>query len=351
MPGMGDWLNELSTRIALPTGERGFTYNDPPPVPAVPPVAPVTPPLAGAPPIVETPAPTPETPAPAPETPTSTPTSTAGTDPVSPVLRSWLQQYHSGYNVLPPEMFNMFNGDAILREIQKFDPNARWTQTAQYGGEGGDGPMGYRLDYDVTKLPTVGGPGGGRSIFETGYVPVQDGATLLHPEMTYDDPYYGKITPAQNVKKASDPWWTYAAPIAVGMVAPWAAGALAASGIGGAAGLTAGVTGSGLTSGASSWWSNLLAKAPSTAKQLASGTFNPGAFAAGVGANALGIPSELSQPAISAGSALLARPKFAGYDPGAYNSAGSAKKPGSGDSQLVANDFAADPYGFSKGTA
>ena len=36
-----------------------------------------------------------------------------------------------------------------------------------------------------------------------------------------------------------------------------------------------------------------------------------------------------------------------GYDPTAFNSSGSAAKPASGDTKLVATQFADDPYRFS----
>lgn len=352
MGNMANWLNELDTRIVTGRPVSTAPFEPPATTPGLERTretssgeAPVT-----TPPITETAPPAATEPPPAAtEPPPAVTEPPPAADPVSANLRGWLQQFRSGMNVLSPEMYQLYNGDEILRELQKFDPNARWTPTAQWGGEGGDGPMGYRLDYDVTKLPTVGGPGGGRDVF--GWAAVQDGANLIRPEMVYEDPYYGKITPSQNIKKAADPWWTYAAPLAVGVVAPWAAGLAAGAGIGGAAGLTSAVTGSGVAPGATSWWTNAMRGAPSVAKQVASGNFNPAAFAAGVGADALGIPAVLSRPAIGVGSELLSRPRNAGYNPEAFNNAGSQRRPGSNDSALVATEFAADPYGFSKGTA
>jgi hypothetical protein len=250
----------------------------------------------------------------------------------------WLQQQVSGHNVLTPEMYDYFGGDDLLAQLQKFDPAARWSLVDIGGGEAGSSGQGLRLDYDPAKLPAVGGPGGGRSIFDAGLVPVYDNSNLHNPAMVYEDPYYGRLTIAANVVKEKQPWWVTAAPLVVAGLAT-AGAAVPALAAGGVAGGTAGVTGgaAGLAAGniaaggASTWWSQLLAKAPSIAKAVTPATSTPWTPpetpAAPAAGNALGIPSE--------------------YTAAGYNSAGSAKKPGSNESALVATQFADDPYRFS----
>lgn len=350
MSDMAAWINELGNRIATgrpvmtapvetstPTPTSNVertreTSGGEPPV-TTPPITTTSPPAATEPP-------------PAAGTPTS---------PVSADLRGWLNNFIWSNGELNDDLFAA-HSDQILTEVRKFDPNARWVMKTAGGPAGESGYMQsptYALDFDRAKLPTVGGPGGGRTIFDTGFVPVYEDSKLFNPELVYEDPYYGKLTVQGNVKKEKDPWWVYAAPLAVSLVAPWAAGLAAGAGVGGAAGLTAAATGSGLSAaqGAAPWWANALRGAPNVAKQVASGNFNPYGFAAGLGADALGIPASLSRPAITVGSELLNRPRNDGYNPQNYNNTGSAPKSGSNESALVANDFATDPYGFSKGTA
>lgn len=264
-------------------------------------------------------------PVPTPDPGTTTPTTPAAPDPMlppepaapalAPGLRDWLLQHASGNNVLDQAAYDYFHGDDILRQIQQFDPNARWTPTEIGGGEAGTQGQGLRLDFDVTKLPGVGGPGGGKSIFDAGLVPVYDSnQSLRNADMVYDDPYYGRLTPVQNVNKPKgNPWLEYGGPIAVSLVAPYAAAGLAAAGYGGAAGLTAAATGSGLAAGAASpWWATTAAK---------------------------------SLPAI--GKTIGGPPSTQTWTP---PNVGSLPKPTNNDSSLVATQFADDPYGFSKGT-
>lgn len=183
-------------------------------------------------------------------------------------LATLLAAVTSGNNVLSPELVDLYGGkDAILKALQSFDPNARLTETEQYGGEGGSGPMGLRLDYDVTKAPKSEAGTLGYDLRGSGF------GELKNPNAVYDDSNYGSVTNSANVKKPNDPLWVKLAPIAVGALAPMAGAALAGAGIGGAAGLTAGVTGSGLTGASSlpSWLTSQLAKVPSYAKQLSNG--------------------------------------------------------------------------------
>lgn len=274
-----------------------------------------------------------------------TPTAPAA-DTLKPALRTWLLQQVSGQNVLTPEMYQHLNGDDILAQVQKFDPSARWTLVDISGGEGGSAGQGLRLDFDPAKMPAVAGPGGGRSIYETGLVPVYDDSKLHNPNMIYDDPYYGRLTVAANVVKPKQDWWVTAAPLVIAGLATAGAGipALAAGGGIAAEGGTAAVTGAaaGLDAaniaagGAGSWWSQLLQKSPSLLNQTPNGPFTPAptpytppAAPATVAApNALGIPTEYTAAAFGGGN-------------------GSPKKVGTNDSSLVATQFADDPYRFS----
>ena len=290
-------------------------------------------------------------PAPVP-TPVATPAPVTAAEsnmaPTSATLRNWLLMDRSGLGTLSPEMYAAYGGDDILAQMQKYDPNARWVPTAmnEAGNEAGtpSGVTGFRLDFDPNKLPAVGGPGGGKSLYETGLVPVYDNSELYNPAMVYDDPYYGRMTVARNVVKGREPWWTYAAPIAVSLLAPYAGAALAGAGIG-AAGGTAAVTGAAAGLGAgniamggpTSWWSTLLKKTPNVARQVGEGNFNPTALAASTAANAFGLPSGVGEAATAAWNTW--NPRNYGSSPG-----GTAKKPDSNDSQLVATQFADDPY-------
>lgn len=307
MPDMAGWFGQLERRFQIPEQERGipldgggrdFSTPTAPvtPDPAAPPVSPPT-------------------------------TNTSPDSTLSPALRDWLLQYASGHNVLTDEMYNYFRGDDILQQVLKFDPNARWTETDISGGEGGGQGRGRRLDFDPRTLPAVGGPGLNNSIFDTGFVPVYDNSNLHHPGMTYDDPYYGRLTPYANVVQEKTPWWVTAAPIAVSLLAPYAAGALAAGGIG--AGVATGaVTGSGVAAGAAGtpWWASALGKAPMAAKAASSYWGTPDVVRPTPG-NAITPPT---------------------YDPTAFGQTGNTPtKPSSNDSSLVATAFADDPYGFS----
>lgn len=187
-------------------------------------------------------------------------------------LASLLDAVTSGAGVLSPELIKLFGGaDSLLSALKTFDPNAKITETEQYGGEGGPGPMGYRLDYDVSKAPKSQGGTLGLDLRPSGFGKLKD------PTAVYDDDNYGSVTNSANVYKPTDPLWTKLAPLAVSVFAPMAGAALAGAGIGGTAGLTAAATGSGL-GGASNlpgWAAQALTKAPQTAGQIANGNFNP----------------------------------------------------------------------------
>ena len=183
-------------------------------------------------------------------------------------LASILQALQSGNGVMSDEQLNHFGGrDAILSALHSFDPNAQLTQTETSGGEGGSGPMGWRMDYDVSKAPTSKGGTLGLDLRTSNF------GKLKNPNAVYNDDQYGSVTNSANVFKPADPLWVKLAPLAVGALAPMAGAALAGAGIGGAAGLTAGVTGSGLGASSSlpSWLTSQLGKLPQYARSLASG--------------------------------------------------------------------------------
>jgi hypothetical protein len=305
MSEMGDWVSALHDRLA--------TVPDPGvPVPGPVETAPVTEPTPGV----------------------TVPDAPVAGDALPPTLRDWLLQQHGGANVLNDAQYDYFKGDEVLRQIQQFDPNARWTTTDIGGGEGGGVGRGRRLDFDVTKLPGVGGPGRGASIYDTGFVPVYDDSKLHNSNMVYNDALYGNLTPYRNVDKGPTPFLEKYGPLiaaAIAMGGPAAAAALAAGGIGagaGAASLGAGAGawgGAALADGAAAapWWATSAVKAiPTLGKNV----------------GALTAPNYATGPVAKAPVQ---------YNPDAYNSGGSPAKPNNNDSSLVATQFAADPYGFS----
>lgn len=183
-------------------------------------------------------------------------------------LETFLAAWRSGQNVLTPEMYEYFGGDAMLEQLRKYDPNATFTDTATYGGEGGDGPMGKRLDFDITKLPSVQGIAPYDLILSNAHERIKD------PSKVYDDPNYGSVTKVGNFYKDPDAKWTKFAPLFVSLLAPMAGGALAAAGIG--AGATAGVTGAAAGLGAGNiamggketLLTQLMRKVPNLARQV-----------------------------------------------------------------------------------
>lgn len=287
----------------------------------------------------------------------------AAAAPINPLLRDYLLQRQSGHNVLSDEMYNYFGGDNILAALRAYDPNASVEQVGM-GDEAGN--MGRRFNFDVRSLPSVTLPNGQTVAGNDSLLqlkPMYDDRSLYHnPDMFYDDPVYGRITPGKNQKEQAKTWMDYAGPLAVGLVAPWAAGALAGAGIGGAAGLTGAVTGSGVAAGAGAapWWASTLGKAPQIARStFGGGGFNPAGLASaalGAGANYFGIPSEFASAAGSfagslgggGGGSRSPQPPKSTYNPQAMANQGSPKKTNSGSS-LVANQFAPGAYNNSWG--
>jgi hypothetical protein len=233
-------------------------------------------------------------------------------------LASFLRQYHSGQGTMTPEMYAHFGGDDILAQLKKFDPNAGVTDTSIGGGEGGDGQMGKRLDFDISKLPSSKSGLDVLDMRTTSGAKEKDGYTFLrNKDAVFQDENYGEITHAKNIGKNSDFLDKYGpmiGPLLVSMVAPMAApamfgamsgGVLGAGALG--AGFTSGVTGGAAGLGAGSIpgamgagtfsasnapsWLKQLGK-PSSLKglggQIQKGKFNPMA-AAGTAASASGI--------------------------------------------------------------
>lgn len=174
----------------------------------------------------------------------------------------------------------------MLDAIRQFDPDARFEFSAGNNSEGSS-PNGQKLYYDASKLPGLSGPGKGQ-LYQMAdeFTPMWDDGDYQNKDMFFDDPNWGKMTYRGNEKKQKDPWWVHAAPLAVGMLAPWAAGGLAAAGIGGTAGLTAGVTGSGMGAAAGGWLGNGISSAtkalPRVAASAAGGDWS-GVARAGIG--------------------------------------------------------------------
>lgn len=209
-------------------------------------------------------------------------------------LSGLLNYLQSGYGTLSPEMYQHFGGDDILTQVQKFDPNAHWT----------DDDGGKRLDYDPSKLPKANG------LEAYTLKPGNWGEKGTARGAAFDDANYGNVIDSKYVNMKNDPLWTKIAPLLVSIAAPAAGAALAGMGIGGTAGLTAAATGSGLGGGSSlpSWLTSQLAKAPTYAGQVANGgdprsMLMNAALGQGVGmaGNALGIDPSTLKTALTLG--------------------------------------------------
>lgn len=200
--------------------------------------------------------------------------------PKTPSLQAYLRYLHSGYmnqDSMDQEMYDYFGGDNILEGIKGFDPDAAWEVVTDEE----TGKKKYRLKYAQEKLP-------GTKFGHHMYAKDTMIGDMADPKLQYNDENYGAITHGKNIKKGADKWWTYAAPLAVGIGAPLAAGALAGAGIGGTAGLTSSVTGSGMGAAAAgkagSTMANLARSFPQQVGSLAEGKFNPTSLAvAGLG--------------------------------------------------------------------
>lgn len=227
-------------------------------------------------------------------------------------LESFLRLVTSGNNVLDDELYQSFGGESILDALRQYDPDAHFTDTmiSEAGNEAGtpSGKMGKRLDFDWSKLPKSKA-GSDFSINPSG---LHD--QVLDSSKVYDDPVYGKVTNSGNFAPDKTTALEIIGPLLVSLGAPMVGGALAGAGIGGAAGLTAGVTGSGLGGAASV--SPLTAGAiktlPSVARSIdQNGGFDPaslGRIIASYGASAAGL-SPYIVPAITTLASLAGQRK------------------------------------------
>lgn len=185
-------------------------------------------------------------------------------------LEGLLKYLASGYQnqAADDSTINAFGGDDMLKAAQQYDPNAHWQTVA-----GGDNGNGRSLVVDIEKLPASQGGKAGYDLRASNHA-----TKLKDPSKVYEDDVYGSVTNSKNFYKEQDAAWTKIAPLLVTMVAPMAGAALAGAGIGGAAGLTAGVTGSGLSGASStlpSWLTSQMSKLPQTAQAVNEGRWNP----------------------------------------------------------------------------
>lgn len=278
----------------------------------------------------------------------------AGDPNIPAPLEMFLRQYYSGHTVLPQEIYDLYGGDQILEAIRKYDPNARWQQTSQYSGEGGEGPNGYQLVFDERTLPAPAGPLGWSRPTNA------EGQGLLRGDMKYYDPIYGWVTDPRNIEHKQNAFDKYGMPIAaaaISMLAPYAAPALfgamgvpaAAAGFtsavtGGAAGLAAGSIPGAAAAGAP-WWAKPAASSVRTVGGAISGMSPPTSPVAPRPSNPAGVTTPKAASAPLARNQVMADPY--GFNPAAFNAGGSTTKPQSNDSKLVATQFADDPYRFS----
>lgn len=171
-------------------------------------------------------------------------------------------------------MYQYFGGDDILKQLQQYDPNAKWTDTDLGGGEGGSRGTGKRLDFDITKMPTSKLPNG--QVHGLHGLAPSNGSSggLINPGYKWDDPVYGSVTDSKNLKfkREGIDKWAPAIAALIAMGGPAIAGALAGAGIGGA-GLTGAVTGSGVGGSAPSWLTGLVKQGPGMMDKVKAGNW------------------------------------------------------------------------------
>lgn len=290
------------------------------------------------------PAPDPAPPIPSPD-PYGMPTPAAGA-PLELLLRA----YAGAAGGFSKEQYEQFNGDQILESVRKYDPNAYWTPIEIGGGDAGTS-QGLRLQFDPSLLPKSS-----MGVLGLDLRPSNDTtAGLYNPNMVYDDPVYGSVTNSANIRHKAEGLdkWAPLGAAAMMMAIPGLNAALLSAGLG-SAGLTSAVTGAAAGLGAGSipaataagatvpWW----AKMPTTIAKTASNYWDPkgtGTWMPNLGAPPGSIPGEDATPP------FVPWGTQGSYDPTAVTGGGSAAKPQSNDSSLVATQFAADPYGFSGG--
>jgi hypothetical protein len=182
-------------------------------------------------------------------------------------LESLLKYLNSGYSgqAADQSVLDAFGGDALLEAARKYDPEARWQDVTT-----GENNSGRSLVVDIEKLPKSKMGKAGFDLRATNFMP-----HMKNPNAVEHSDVYGDVTNSGNLYDDADPLWTKYAPLLVTFAAPMIGSALAAAGIGGAAGLTAGVTGSGLAAGAVPKWATMFTKGlPSNARSISEGNFD-----------------------------------------------------------------------------
>lgn len=225
-----------------------------------------------------------------------------------PSANMLLRYLSSGYDAGAPEdILAHFGGgdpEGLLREAQQFDPNARFVDATS--GDGG--PM-RRLEFDRTKLPASSRGTAGYDLRPANHGNVRPGSG----DATEDE-VYGSVRNSREFLKDKPNLLEIIGPMIPGLVAPYLGTLAAGAGIGGAAGLTSAVTGSGLTGVNSfnlpSWLTQQLAKTPQYARQAGSGNFDLGSLLAQgipVAGQALGLNPSLVKGALTLGQLARAR--------------------------------------------
>jgi hypothetical protein len=181
-------------------------------------------------------------------------------------LSSLLAYLNSGYSGQAADESTIahFGGDDLLTAAKQYDPNAHWETVTN-----GDGGSGRTLVVDIEKLPSSKAGKAGYDLRGSNH---KEREYLRNPSQVVNDDVYGSVTNSKNFADDREATWTKLAPLFVSLVAPMGAAALAAQGIGGAAGLTSAATGSGLTGvnslGLPQWATQAIGKAPNIARQV-----------------------------------------------------------------------------------
>ena len=227
-------------------------------------------------------------------------------------LGAFLRYTRSGYaDNLTQEMYDYFGGDKILEGIKKYDPSAKWEW--QKGGDDNSQGGGYKLNYNHTLMPKINGQHFSE-MSDTNMGKMKDPASFSY------DKNYGNVTSANNFQKPKDKMWTKYAPLVVGAGGPMMGAYLASMGIGGAAGLTGAVTGSGMGGAGASKFASGVGKTlargmPGFGRQLSNGTFNPLGLAGAALSAAGGLGDTAGELARTAGTVA----KYAKTGLGIYN--------------------------------
>lgn len=210
-------------------------------------------------------------------------------------LETLLSYLNSGYvgQAADDSIIGHFGGDDLLKAAQQYDPNAHWQNVTN-----GDAGAGRSLVVDIEKLP---GSKAGKAGYDLRASNFKESKYLKDPSKIAQDDVYGSVTNSSNFRDDQEAAWTKLAPLLVAALGPMAGAALAGAGIGGGAGLTAGVTGSGVTGSAPGWLTSLVKQGPSNARAISNGNFDVLRLLPAVG-QAFGV-----SPSIVSGGSTLAQ--------------------------------------------